>query len=157
MFCLGYLNNNHLNLHYNKITSFYLRNYFMTNSLDLDVLIVEDASDIAQMLQISLKQIGIDATLAKNGQVALDYLDHTEPDLILLDLNLPGINGWQVLEYAKKLYGEHSFRVIVTTANTDDINRLVGKMQYVSNYIQKPFKIDAIIEIVREVLELDKL
>jgi len=129
----------------------------MTNSLDLDVLIVEDASDIAQMLQISLKQIGIDATLAKNGQVALDYLDHTEPDLILLDLNLPGINGWQVLEYAKKLYGEHSFRVIVTTANTDDINRLVGKMQYVSNYIQKPFKIDAIIEIVREVLELDKL
>lgn len=128
----------------------------MTESLDFDVLIVEDASDIATMLQISLKQIGIDATLAKNGQVALDYLDHTEPDLILLDLNLPGINGWQVLEYAKKLYGEHSFRVIVTTANTDDINRLVGKMQYVSSYIQKPFTIEAIIEVVREVLELDK-
>ena len=128
----------------------------MTNTLDLDVLIVEDTQDIANMLQISLRQIGIDASLAKNGQIALDYLDHTEPDLILLDLNLPVVNGWQVLEYAKKLYGEHSIRVIVTTANTDDINRLVGKMQYVSSYIQKPFTIDSIIEVVREVMELDK-
>jgi chemosensory pili system protein ChpA (sensor histidine kinase/response regulator) len=128
----------------------------MSNLSDLDVLIVEDALDVAKMLQISLEQIGIDAVLAKNGQVALDYLDHTEPDLILLDLNLPKINGWQVLEYAKKLYGEHSIRVIVTTANTDEVNRLVGKMQYVSSYIQKPFTIDSIVDVVRGVLELDK-
>ena len=128
----------------------------MTDLSDLDVLIVEDALDIAKMLQISLKQIGIDAVLAKNGQVALDYLDHTEPDLILLDLNLPIVNGWQVLEHAKKLYGEHSIRVIVTTANTDEVNRLVGKMQYVSSYIQKPFTIDDIVDVVRDVLELDK-
>lgn len=129
----------------------------MVNTSDLDILIVEDALDIAKMLQISLKQIGIEAVHAKNGKVALDYLDHTEPDLILLDLNLPGINGWQVLEYAKKLYGEHSIRVIVTTANTDEVNRLVGKMQYVSSYVQKPFTIDALIDVVKDVLELDKL
>jgi DNA-binding response OmpR family regulator len=129
----------------------------MNNTSELNVLIVEDAEDIAKMLEIGLQQIGIEPALAKNGQIALDYLDQTRPDLILLDLNLPGINGWQVLEYAKKLYGEHSFHVIVTTANTDDVNRLVGKMQYVSSYVQKPFTPDSVIDIVREVLELDKL
>jgi DNA-binding response OmpR family regulator len=129
----------------------------MTNALNLNVLIVEDTIDIAEMLEIALQRIGISPSLAKNGQVAMDYLDHTQPDLILLDLNLPGINGWQVLEYAKKLYGEHSFRVIVTTANSDGVNRLVGKMQYVSKYISKPFVPSHIIEVVREVMELDKL
>lgn len=128
----------------------------MTDTSNLNVLIVEDTLDIAEMLEIALEHIGISATLAKNGQVAMDYLDHTQPDLILLDLNLPGINGWQVLEYAKKLYGEHGFRVIVTTANSDGVNRLVGKMQYVSRYVSKPFVPSQIIEVVREVMELDK-
>ena len=129
----------------------------MTDYHQLNVLIVEDTIDIGKLLKLSLQQLGIDAFHAKNGQVALEYLDHTEPDLILLDLNLPGINGWKVLEYAKKLYGEHSIRIIVTTANTDEVNRLVGKMQYVSSYIQKPFAPDHVVETVRAVLELDKL
>jgi len=128
----------------------------MADFLDLNVLIVEDATDIAVMLQIALRQVRIEAVLAKNGQEALNYLDKTQPDLILLDLNLPGVNGWKVLEHAKKLYGEHSIRVIVTTANTDDVNRLVGRMNYVARYVQKPFSPDEVINIVKEVLELDK-
>lgn len=130
----------------------------MSNPSELNVLIVEDAIDIARMLKLSLEQsLGIEPYLAKNGQVAIDYLEHTQPDLILLDLNLPVVNGWKVLEFAKKKYGEHNIRVIVTTANTDEINRLVGKMQYVSDYIQKPFVPDTIVATVREVLELDKI
>lgn len=129
----------------------------MGNYSELNVIIVEDTADIAKMLQITLRQVGIEASIAKNGQEAIDYLDHTQPDLILLDLNLPGINGWRVLEYAKKLYGEHSIRVIVTTASTDDVNRLVGKINYVARYVQKPFSPDQVLEIVTEVMELDKL
>lgn len=130
----------------------------MSEHLDLNVLIVEDAADIANMLQLCLQQeFQIEAYLAKNGQIAIDYLDRIQPDLILLDLNLPVVNGWKVLEHAKKLYGEHSIRVIVTTANADEVNRLVGKMQYVNNYIQKPFVPETIVDTVREVMELDKL
>ncbi len=128
----------------------------MADFSELNVIIVEDVTDIAQMLQICLKQIGINAHHAKNGKEAVEYLDNIQPDLILLDLNLPGINGWKVLEHAKKLYGEHSIRVIVTTANTDDVNRLVGKMNYVARYVQKPFSPDQVITIVKEVMELDK-
>lgn len=130
----------------------------MSEHSHLNVLIVEDAVDIARMLKICLQQhLNIDAYLAKNGQVAIDYLDHTQPDLILLDLNLPVVSGWKVLEYAKKRYGEHSIRVIVTTASADEVNRLVGKMQYVNNYIQKPFVPETIVQTVREVMELNKL
>lgn len=128
----------------------------MMDLSQLNVIIVEDALDIAVMLQFSLKQIGIDAVHAKNGKEALDYLDQNQPDLILLDLNLPVVNGWKVLEHAKKLYGEHGIRVIVTTANTDEVNRLVGKMNYVSRYVQKPFTPQEVIDIVKEVMEFDK-
>jgi len=125
----------------------------MTDLQNLNVLIVEDDADIGKLLQISLAGAGIDSVYAPNGQIALDYLETTQPDLILLDLNLPTINGWKVLEYAKSRYGK-TFQVIVITANTDEVNRLVGKMQDVTSYIQKPFQTDEILTHIRQILEL---
>jgi len=120
---------------------------------DFNVLIVEDEMDIGKLLKITLNEIGIDAMHVQNGQLALDYLDDTQPDLILLDLNLPTINGWKVLEYAKERYGK-SFHVIVITANSDEVNRLVGKMQDVTGYIQKPFQPEDVLTNIRNLLEL---
>lgn len=127
----------------------------MVNSTDLNVLIVEDDADIGKMLQLNLAKLGIDAYHALNGQHAIDYLADVQPDLILLDLNLPHINGWKVLEYAKKLYGDGTFHVIVITANSDEVNRLVGKMQSVTHYVQKPFMPDYIIDVVIDILQID--
>lgn len=119
----------------------------------LNVLIVEDEIDIGKMIKITLSTIGIDAVHVKNGELAIEYLEQTHPDLILLDLNLPNINGWKVLEFAKKRYGA-TFHVIVLTANSDEVNRLVGKMQGVTQYIQKPFVPDDLVDTVSGLLEL---
>lgn len=120
----------------------------------LNVLIVEDDSDIGKMLKITLQDLDIDATHAKNGELAIQYLEENHPDLILLDLNLPIINGWKVLEFAKERYGK-TFHVIVITANADGVNRLVGKMQDVTHYIQKPFIPNELVELVSSLLELN--
>ncbi len=103
-----------------------------------NVLIVEDDIDIGKMLKITLSELDINPVHVKNGELAIEYLEATQPELILLDLNLPNINGWKVLEYAKQRYGT-SFHVIILTANADSVNRLMGKMQEVTQYIQKPF------------------
>lgn len=125
----------------------------MTDNSALKVLIVEDDVDIAQMVQLSIEQnFESNVYHAKNGQLAIDYLDHTQPNIIILDLNLPVVNGWKVLEYAKKQYGEKSIKVIVTTANTDEVNRLVGKMQTVASYLQKPFTPGTVVETIHDIL-----
>lgn len=127
----------------------------MVSLSELNVLVVEDDADIGELLQFNLSEIGLNPYHAKNGQLALDYLSENQPDLILLDLNLPQVTGWKVLEYAKQQYGSGNFHVIVITANTDEVNRLVGKMQSVTQYIQKPFTPQHVLDMVCDILQID--
>lgn len=119
------------------------------------VLIVEDTLDIANIIMISLERLGLESYHASTGQKAVAYLEQQLPDLIMLDLNLPGMNGWQVLDFAKEQYGEENLRVIVITASTDASNRLIGKLQIVARYVTKPFHPEHLLDVVREVLALD--
>lgn len=127
-----------------------------TPELPFNVLIVEDTIDIANLIMMNLQRMGLGVAHVNNGLKAVEFLQAHRPDLLVLDLNLPGMNGWQVLEHAKQYYGEHQLRVIVTTAAGDASNRLVGKLQYVDRYLTKPFTPNELMDAVREVLELDK-
>lgn len=118
------------------------------------VLLVEDTQEIATLIQLSLDSLALDIHHAINGHIACEFLDEQLPDLILLDLNLPGRSGWEVLEHAKSLYDEHLLKVIVTTAADDPSNRLVGKLQYVDHYLTKPFDPSELIALVQNMLDL---
>jgi two-component system response regulator AdeR len=120
------------------------------------ILVVEDDPEIANLTLVTLERIGLVAMHANNGRVALDMVDDQKPDLMLLDLNLPEVSGWKVLEYAREQYGDGSFRVIVTTANNDPSNRLVGKLQVVDRYLTKPFTPQELMATVRAVLEMEE-
>lgn len=120
-----------------------------------DVLLVEDTILLADMMMEAFKQIPeIDTYHASNGDDAVAYLDSTEPDLVLLDLNLPGQSGWQVMEFMKKKYGEGGIKVIVMTAQSDSANKLVGKLQGVERYMVKPVPPREMISAIQEVLDI---
>jgi two-component system nitrogen regulation response regulator GlnG len=75
------------------------------------------------------------------------------PDILLLDINMPGMSGWQVLETVKERYPDFAFPVIVLTALTDPANRLIGKLQqHVVRYMTKPFELDDLADTVRQAL-----
>lgn len=119
------------------------------------VLIVEDAVELAQISQITLSRLGLRTLHAVNGQRALEMLAEQTPDLMLLDIGLPGINGWEVLERIKLDESAPEFPIIVLTAAGDPVNRLIGKLQErVKRYIVKPYSVDELKQAVREVLEL---
>lgn len=122
---------------------------------DYLVLIVEDAVELAQISQITLNRMGLRTYHAVNGQRALEFLSEHTPDLMLLDIGLPGMNGWEVLERIKLEDVTQEFPIIVLTAAGDPVNRLIGKLQErVKRYIVKPYSIDELATAVREVLEL---
>ncbi len=103
------------------------------------VLIVEDTSDLAGIIAEILETLGLDFYHAPDGRAALEFLAEYHPDLILLDIGLPDISGWQVLNTHLEGY-ELFCPVIVLTAFDDPANKLIGKLhKHISVYMTKPF------------------
>jgi len=122
------------------------------------VMIVEDTLDAATLMQISLRRAGIqDIIHAENGRSALDFLEMYTPDVLILDIGMPDMNGWTVLEFIKQRHGDTSFPVIMLTAFDDPANKLIGKLQSrVYRYLTKPFLPDVLIQTVRDAIELQQ-
>jgi DNA-binding response OmpR family regulator len=118
-------------------------------------LIAEDTDDIAGLMQMTLTRMDIDSHHAANGLLALDFLASRLPDIMLLDIGMPGKNGWQVLEEVKERYPDSDFPVIILTAFDDPANKLIGKLQArVFRYLTKPFDPDVLAQTVREALAM---
>ena len=122
------------------------------------VMIVEDTLDAATLMQISLRRAGIqDIIHAENGRSALDFLEMYTPDVLILDIGMPDMNGWTVLEFIKQRHGDTSFPVIMLTAFDDPANKLIGKLQSrVYRYLTKPFLPEVLIQTVRDAIELQQ-
>ncbi len=120
----------------------------------IEVLIVEDTIEFAKLTAMTLQRIGLNSFHARDGDEAVTYLNQHRPDLVLLDLNLPGMSGWQVLEHLTSLYGESSVPVIVTSAYSDGANRLIGKLQAVYKYMIKPIMPRELMTTVEQALGL---
>lgn len=117
------------------------------------VLIVEDTIELAEVIQATLERMNITALHETHGQRALNALDDLKPDLVLLDISLPDMTGWKILDTLKERYGEDNLPlVIVITAYGDPANRLVGKLQGVYSYLIKPFTADEVEQLVSQAL-----
>jgi CheY-like chemotaxis protein len=118
------------------------------------VMIVEDTLDAAQLMKISLRRAGIQDVLhAENGRSALDYLEMYTPDVVILDIGMPDMSGWSVLEFIKQKHGDTRFPVIMLTAYDDPANKLIGKLQSrVFRYLTKPFLPETLIQTVKDAI-----
>ncbi|MFA5109171.1 MAG: response regulator [Patescibacteria group bacterium] len=117
------------------------------------VLIIEDDVLLVQAYQIKFKKEGIDAQVAFDGREALAFLDKEPPGVVLLDLMLPGISGFTVLEEIRKNEKWKEVPVIILSnlGQTNDIER--GKAMGVVDYVVKAnVKINEIVEKVRKFL-----
>ena len=99
------------------------------------VLVVEDEPDLAQILVDYLKRDGFAASTQADGLLAMKELQRTLPDLLLLDLMLPGMDGLTILRELRKI---SSIPVIVVTAKVEEIDRLIGLELGADDYICKP-------------------
>ena len=114
------------------------------------VLVVDDEPDVLLMLRMSLEDEGYDVVLAPDGQAGLDRMAEQRPDLILLDLMMPVLDGWAVLE-RKRLDGDDT-PVLVLSAKSDpaDIDRALALGAV--DYVGKPFDLDRLMVLVASVL-----
>jgi len=116
------------------------------------ILIVEDQAAIADFLQTSLQREGFQTRWVQDGTTALSTLDAARPDLVLLDLLLPGLDGLQVCQAIRQREGY--LPVIMLTARGDDVDKIVGLELGADDYVTKPFNMRELVARVRATLRL---
>ncbi len=125
------------------------------------ILIVEDDKDILKMVEYNLKKEGYRTVCARDGEDAIEMAHSERPDLILLDLMLPGIDGLEVCKQLKKESKTASIPVIMVTAKSQESDKVVGLELGADDYVTKPFSVRELLARVKAVLrraqEKDKL
>jgi DNA-binding response OmpR family regulator len=121
--------------------------------LSARILLVEDDEAIAAFVATALEREGYSVTCVRTGQEALSYMRHAVPDLVLLDLMLPGdVDGLQVCQAVRR--GETYIPIIMVTAKDEDVDKIVGLEMGADDYITKPFNTRELLARVRAVLRL---
>ena len=113
------------------------------------VLIVEDDENIAELLQMYLKKEGYSTQIAPDGGKGVEYFRSLQPDLVLLDIMLPVLDGWEVLRTIRQ---ESQTPVILLTARGETTDKVSGLKQGADDYITKPFEMKEVLARVEAVL-----
>ena len=113
------------------------------------VLIVEDEESLADPLAFLLRKEGFEATVVNDGSAALGTFDRVSPDIVLLDLMLPGMSGTEI---CKSLRSRSSVPVIMVTARDSEIDKVVGLELGADDYVTKPYSARELIARIRAVL-----
>jgi CheY-like chemotaxis protein len=118
------------------------------------VLIIEDSRELAEIIEATLQRLDVATAHETHGRKAFNRYEDVHPDVILLDIGLPDMTGWKLLENIKEKNGEANMpRVIIITAYGDPANRLIGKLQNVHDYLIKPFTAEEVERVVMGALD----
>lgn len=115
-----------------------------------NVLIVDDEYKIRDMVKTYLQNEGYMSFQAENGNVALDIIKREKIDIVLLDLMMPDMDGFQVLREIRML--QKKLPVIMLTAKTDEVDKLIGLEMGSDDYITKPFSLRELVARMKAVL-----
>ncbi|MEJ5313031.1 MULTISPECIES: response regulator transcription factor [Anaerolinea] len=113
------------------------------------VLLIEDETELARVAQSYLEKAGFQVIVASRGDTGLTSFKQHKPDLVLLDLNLPGMDG---LDVAREIRRQSDVPLIMVTARVEETDRLIGLELGADDYIVKPYSVRELVARVRAVL-----
>ncbi len=122
----------------------------MTNE---QLLIVDDEHNIVELIELYARQAGYRTAHAYDGQAALDLIQSGNPALIVLDLMLPKVDGWEV---CRRVRARSDVPIIMLTARDDDVDKIVGLELGADDYLTKPFNPRELMARVRAILRRSK-
>ena len=113
------------------------------------ILIVDDDANICELLRLYLEKDGFDTVVANEGEQAVEYASKYSPDLILLDIMLPKLDGWQVCREIRKT---SETPIIMLTAKGETFDKILGLELGADDYVSKPFDTKEVIARIKAVL-----
>ena len=117
------------------------------------ILCIEDEPEMVELIRLILSRAGYEVLGAENGATGLEILEEEDVDLILLDLMMPGMDGWEVYQRLKANERTRDIPVIIVTAKAQRIDRVLGLyIVGVDDYITKPFSPKELLKSVENIL-----
>lgn len=113
------------------------------------ILVVDDEANIRDLARLYLEKEGYQVLTAVDGRQALDLVKQDPPTLLVLDLMLPEIDGWEV---CRQIRADSNLPILMLTARTDDIDKIVGLEMGADDYLTKPFNPRELVARVRAIL-----
>jgi two-component system alkaline phosphatase synthesis response regulator PhoP len=117
------------------------------------ILVVDDEADLVETIRFPLQMEGFNVLVSYNGEDALTQARKENPDLILLDLMLPKLDGYKVCRLLKFDERYRHIPILMLTAKTQEKDKLLGKETGADEYITKPFDIDELMKKVKAYLQ----
>lgn len=116
------------------------------------ILIVEDEADIAELIRLYLTKDGFTCHVCRDGESALRYQQSLQPDLVILDLMLPKLDGLEVCARIRQRPGEKDPYILMLTAKGEEMDRIIGLSTGADDYVVKPFSPRELVARVRALL-----
>jgi CheY-like chemotaxis protein len=124
------------------------------DSRDRTVLIVEDSDDARYFMRLALEQLGYLIVEAENGAIALEVAEREHPDIILMDLSLPIMDGLAATEKIRSSVGLKGIPIVAVTAHQETDFRAEAKAAGFDAYVTKPIDIDFLSDLIKGLLVL---
>lgn len=120
------------------------------------ILIVDDEQDIVESLKFVLEGCNYSCYCAYNGEDGLNLAREIEPDLIILDVMMPRINGYKISRLLKFDKKYQNIPILMITARSQEEDKLIGEETGANEYITKPFDLDDVLNTVKKYLETEE-
>jgi DNA-binding response OmpR family regulator len=117
------------------------------------ILVVDDEADLVETIRFSLELEGYNVLVASNGEEGLNIARQEKPDLILLDLMLPKLDGYKVCRLLKFDERYKYIPILMLTARTQEKDKILGKETGANEYITKPFEMDELMAKIKSYLK----
>ena len=117
------------------------------------ILVVDDEADLVETIRFSLELGGYNVLVASNGEEGLNLARQEKPDLILLDLMLPKLDGYKVCRLLKFDERYKQIPILMLTAKTQEKDKILGKETGANEYITKPFDMDELMAKIKSYLK----
>src|SRR5688572_13428162 len=126
---------------------------FNSNS-DVRILVVDDEPEVLDLLVPFLKGQGYTVGEAADGDQALEKILTERPNIVVLDVMMPGLSGWEISRYVRERQELDPVRIIMATGIGKDTNAATSPLYGADRYLDKPFRLDALQQTVAEVIQL---
>lgn len=133
--------------------SFYCQKVLHIPNAEKKILVVEDEHDAAQLLTLELETAGYTVVVASDGEEGFAKYESDRPSLIILDVMLPKLNGYEVCRRIRRQKGDECTPIIMLTAKKEDVDRIQGRVIGATVYLSKPFEAEHLLGLIQKFLE----
>lgn len=117
-----------------------------------NILIIEDEATFREFMSLALNMEGYHVESVSSGEAALRVLNEKPPDLVMLDLSMPDVSGWDILQHIRAMPSLSQLPVVVVTANADEDTRRRSHREHVDSLLVKPVSLDEILAVLENLL-----